>query len=318
MTLMPTAAKMGVARVWKGGTPSLFLSPSLSRSPYLSRFLCRSLDLSLYRPLYLSLSPHIFCVTIRWADARPITNHVKYGCFFTSPTDEAEAPYAFKKCNSGDLREKGTIETIGGALSLDAKDQLLSVWVSFSPASLLPLPLPAPTLCVRARVQEFVLKRTRNSSQRGRSCWRFSSSRNWDTSRRVSTQTQHTHKRSLTHALSSKTVFLFLCVCLCLSISLTHSLSLTLPLSSPPLSHMLSYAHTLSSTTDSTDCLPALSVLALILVLLALCIVLSPLIIFIYVTLKGTADSGLGTRISLVKLVDSIYGAVFVYLQVTK
>jgi hypothetical protein len=53
-------------------------------------------------------------------------------------------------------------------------------------------------------------------------------------------------------------------------------------------------------------------------VLLALCIVLSPLIIFIYITLKGTADSGLGTRISLVKLVDGIYGAVFVYLEVTK
>jgi hypothetical protein len=58
-----------------------------------------------------------------------------------------------------------------------------------------------------------------------------------------------------------------------------------------------------------------LTVMIVLVILLALCIVLSPLLIFLYAALNGTADSGLGQRIGFVKLVGTIYDLVFVYLN---
>ena len=58
-----------------------------------------------------------------------------------------------------------------------------------------------------------------------------------------------------------------------------------------------------------------LTVAIVMLALIALCIVLSPLLFFLYVALNGTADADLGKRIGFVKLVETIYNLVFVYLH---
>jgi len=68
----------------------------------------------------------------KWPDSRSITTHVKYGCFFTNPTDSSESPFAFQMCTAGQVREMGTIDTIGGVLTRAEKTSLMNVWVSLS------------------------------------------------------------------------------------------------------------------------------------------------------------------------------------------
>ena len=83
----------------------------------------------------------------KWPDSRPISTHVKYGCFFTAPTDSSESAFAFQMCNAAEVKEKGTIETVGGTLTRAEKALLQDVWVSFS---LVLFPRSKPLCCAHS------------------------------------------------------------------------------------------------------------------------------------------------------------------------